>query len=87
MITVEGGRRKSGSRKGVTSRERSFFDLRMEMLRKFADRKDCLLFTCSRLIPRILQESSKVFRRAGNATARYLTLIFTLFCITDVLCN
>lgn len=40
---VGGGRTKTASRKGFTSREKSVFDLKMKMLCKCSDRKDCLL--------------------------------------------
>lgn len=58
------------------------FDLKMEVLSKFTDRKNSLLFTPNWLIPRILRQPPECFWRAGNATD--LTLISTLFCITDV---
>lgn len=82
---VGAGKMKSGSRKGVTTRKKSFFDLKMEMFHKLTARKASLcLFMSSSLIPRILQKCSTFFWRAGNATASHLNLVFTLFCITDV---
>lgn len=82
-MRFEGRQDKKQKQDGHYQQEK-VFHMKTEMLSKFADRKDSLLFMSSCLIPWTLWQPAKCFQRAGSATASHLILISTFFCIPEV---